>query len=135
MVSVTPDHSLQILNMPRIKQLVIIIPFLWRFPYIKCFVLNQKSHFIAEIEKLRCRGIMAGSDGIASHLLQDFKLTLEGTCIYCSPQCTKIMMVANSLHLNFFTIKKKSIAWSESQSSETHIGFTYIRNGSSLGYG
>ena len=47
-------------------------------PFIECLVDHQKSHAIAEIEKLRSGRVVTGPDGIAAHILQFPQLAFQG---------------------------------------------------------
>src|SRR5512140_512024 len=132
MVSVTANHRTQVFFMPGIKQLIVIIPFLGSLPGVKCFILNQETHPVAQVEQFRCRRIVTGPDGIAPHFSQDFKLTLSSPYVECSSQSTKIVVIANTLYWDFFTIQVMTVPWSKVQCSESEISFISISNSSTL---
>ena len=70
-IPVTQDLVRQIPLMPLREIPGVIVWGLTAFPHIERLILYQKAHTIAKIQQLGCRGVMAGTDRVHTHLLHD----------------------------------------------------------------
>ena len=69
MITVTKHHRFDIPPVPFIKIKTVIEVCLLHFPDIKRLIHNDESHPVTQVKQLRCRGIMGGTDAVASHFL------------------------------------------------------------------
>ena len=70
-IPVTQDLVRQIPLVPLREIPGVIVWGLTAFPHIERLILYQKAHTIAKIQQLGCRGVMAGTDRVHTHLLHD----------------------------------------------------------------
>ena len=85
-IPVTQDLVRQIPLVPLREIPGVIVRGLTAFPHIERLILYQKPHTIAKIQQLGCRGVMAGTDRVRSHLLHDPQLALDSPCIHGGTQ-------------------------------------------------
>ena len=81
-VSVANNHIAQVGFPPLVKVFSIIA----RLPFVESLVDDDKSHFVAEVEKFGSRLIMTATNGIHAIFLADFQASLHGAIGECRTQ-------------------------------------------------
>ena len=109
MVTVAKYKIGQVTFVPFQKILAVII---FRFgfaPHIKHFILYNKAHAVAQFQQFGCWWIVRRADTVASHLFEDFQLTLQRAVINGSTQTSQVVMQAHALYFHGFTIERKAL--------------------------
>ena len=88
---------------------MIIVRVFARHPAIKGLVHHDKTHAIAQIQKLRCGRIVAGADGVDPTLAQNLQFSFQGASIDGCAQCAEIVMFTNAVEFELSSIEEKSI--------------------------
>ena len=86
-----------ILFVPVIEKKMVII---WRLatpPAIEHLVHHKGTPFVSQFEQFRRRRIVARANGVAAHVLQNFKLPLQRAIIKSRAQRAQIVMIANAV--------------------------------------
>ena len=105
---------------------MVVIFIFTRRPAIEGLVHNHKTHTVAQIQELGCRRIMAGANRIDAKLAQNFQLALKRAKIQGSPQCAKIVMVADAIEFDMLAVEKKAFVHSEFNRADAKRGFVNV---------
>ena len=131
MIPIPQDHGGEILLVPFREILKISLmpgriyivarrPFIFRiFPLIKCFIHNQKAHFIAKLIKLRHVRVMAGTDRITAHFLQCRQASFPDLPGHGGSQAASVMMYADPFYFSVFPIQEKAFVCIETEGADS----------------
>src|SRR5262249_38186827 len=108
MIAIAADERAEVFLVPVWVKLLIIVPRFSTGPAIESFVHHDQSESVAEIEQLRRRWVVAGSDSIASHFFQDFDLPLQSTGVDGRAKRPEIVMIADAQERGAFVIQKQT---------------------------
>ena len=107
--------------MPLVEISRIIVRGLLLPPHIEGLVLNDESHLVAQVKKLRSRRIMCCPDTVAAHFLQDLQLTPGSIDIECSSQTTEVVMKADTVDIDLAAVKDESLLSIKIESPYTYL--------------
>ncbi len=108
-IAIPAKHAGQVLLRPLVKEAAVAFPPFALLPFVKALIHHHDSHLVAEIEQLGRWRIVTRAQGIASHLLQDFQLSLVTTLERSGPQATQVGMITSSLDLHVLAVQQKSL--------------------------
>ena len=77
-------------------------------PVVEGFNHQHHAHLIAELHKLGCRHVVGCTDGIHSHILEQFYLVAECRAVHGSTEGAEVVMIAHALELCEFAIEEES---------------------------
>ena len=77
-------------------------------PLIECFVHDQESHRVAQVEELRREGIVAGSDRVASHLAEGFKAPFPDALRHGTAHAAGLLMKTDAIQFDVFAVEQES---------------------------
>ena len=83
MVAVTQYHVCQVALMPLIEETGIVVLGLATSPHVKRLIHDNETHRVTHVQQFGSRWIVAGTDGIDTHLLQLEQLAMEGILAEC----------------------------------------------------
>ena len=92
----------------------------------KASVLNQDSHAVAKIEHLGSRRIVAGTNGIHTHIFHDLKLTFQSAGVDGWAEASQIVMQTNATNFRRLPVQIESGGNIETESTEAKQRFVTI---------
>ncbi len=104
-IAVTSHHRAKVAFVPIGKERRVIVCALALYPRVERLIDDQYSSPVGKIEQLRCRRVMARSDRVYAHLLQDVELPLKCPLVKAGADRSKVMMLANAFQINAFTVE------------------------------
>ena len=126
MVVIAANLRPQILFMPIVKKKAVIIRGLAQGPTVERFVQDENSQAIAKVELFRRGHVVARSQGVDSHFLQDFELPLRRPQMKRRPQSAQVMMQAYAFELNALAVEKKAVVGIELDGADAKNGFNLV---------
>ena len=93
---------------PFVEIQMIVVGILGHSPAIEHFVHHQKSHAVAQIEKLRRGRVVRGANGIHSERLQGFQPFFPDTQRHRRAERAAIVMQANALDLEILSVQPEA---------------------------
>ena len=116
--------------------IVTLPPFVFgALPFIEGFIHDQQPHLVAQIQQMRIRGIMSGSQRIDARRLKEEESPRPNRFGYSCPQCACVMMNADPLQFHRLSIQVEACVAVEADGSQadTHIpsiGYAiFLQNG------
>src|SRR5258705_10983116 len=104
MISVTTNLRAQVLLVPIIKQKVVVVLLFASTPCIERFIHYHDAHAVTEFEQFRRWRIMAGTDRVYTHLLENLDLSFQCANIERRAERTKIVMITYALQIDVFAV-------------------------------
>ena len=83
MVAVAQHHVCKVALMPLIEETGIVVLGLATSPHVKRLIHDNETHRVTHVQQFGSRWIVAGTDGIDTHLLQLEQLAMEGVLAEC----------------------------------------------------
>src|SRR5215475_3256835 len=109
MIAIAADERPHVFFMPVGEQKVIIVAGFTSDPAIESFVHDDKAETIGDVEEFRSGGIVAGTNGVAAHFLQNFQLTLKCAGVNRRAERAEIVMVANAIDRDALIVQEKAV--------------------------
>src|ERR1035437_5662115 len=78
-------------------------------PLVERLVHHEEAHAVAEIQEFRCVGIVAGADGVASHLAQDFQAAFPDALRDGGADASGLVVQADPVQLDVFAVEQESL--------------------------
>ena len=97
MIAVAAQFGAPILLVPVVEEQMIIVFGFAAFPAVEGLIHDDHAQAVAEIEQFRGGRIVAGANGVAAHLLQDFDLPLQGADVDGGAQRAEVVVVADAV--------------------------------------
>src|SRR6266478_5667697 len=82
---------------------------LGHFPFVEGLVHHQKAHAVTEIQEFCGIRIVAGANGIATHLPQNFQPPLPNSLRNGGANAAAIVMKANAIQFDALAVSHKSL--------------------------
>ncbi len=117
-IAIAIDHGDQVRLAPLVVEPAVTIFFLGQLPLVEGFVHDEKSHLIAQVEKLRRGRIMRGAQRVASHALQKLQLPLVTPAQGNGAETPEIGVIANTLDLHVLAVEKKALVLGEDERAD-----------------
>jgi hypothetical protein len=105
MIAIALEHADQIGLGPIIEESAIAELCFAVFPFIERFIHHDKPHAVAKIEKFWRRRIVARANGIDATRFENLELPLDCARIDGCAETTQIVMIANAVNRNVFSIQ------------------------------
>ncbi len=77
-------------------------------PGVEGFIEDHEAHLVGEFEKFRCRRVVAGTDGIASHVAEHLQLPLQGADVDGGAQRAEVVMIADAIELEMLAVDEEA---------------------------
>ncbi len=113
MIAVAAEFGAPILLVPVIEEQMIIVFGFAAFPAIEGLIHNEHAQAVAEIEQFRGGRIVAGANGVAAHLLQNFDLPLQGAEVDGGAEGAEVVVVADAVQGNAAAVEQKTVVGRE----------------------
>src|ERR1019366_7378688 len=78
-------------------------------PLVERLVHHQEAHAVAEVHEFGGVGIVAGADGVAAHLAQDFEAALPDALRDGGADASGLMVQADAVELDAFAVEQESL--------------------------
>ena len=102
-------------------------PFAFRkFPFIRSFIHDKESHFVAQVVEYRCLWVVAHADGVNADGFQVLQAAFPYFFRHYGSQYAGIMMQADTFYFHPFAVQGKSFVGVELQGPQSDTGFTFI---------
>jgi hypothetical protein len=94
-------------------------------PGVEGFIEDDEAHLVGEFEKLRRGRIVAGADGVAAHVLEDFELALQRADVDGAAEGSEIVVIADAVHFDLFAVEEEAFG-SEFDGADAEIGGVFV---------
>ena len=96
-VAVVPDHVHEVLFGPVGEEAVVPVPAFGNIPFVKGLNHQHQAHPVAEGDQFGGWHVVRRTDGVASHILEQFQLVPQGRFVHGRAQRPQVVVVAHAL--------------------------------------
>ena len=122
MVAVLSEHVYHILFRPFLEETVIAVVALRDIPFIKGLQHHHESHLITKLYEFRSRHVMSRTDGVTTHVLQQFQLMAQSRYIHSRPQRAQVVVITYPLELTPFSVQEETFVGNIFNGPDTEAG-------------
>ena len=90
------------------------------------FIHDEEAHLVAHIEEFRGGGVVAGADGVAAHLFQDFELALEGADVEGGAEGAQVVVIADAVEFGDDAVDGEAGVGVEFERADAEGGFVGV---------
>ena len=108
MIAVAENGITQVRLGPFVEEQVVVERILGDGPAVKEFVHDEKTHAVAEIEEIRCRWIVRGTDGVHAEFAKFFEAMLPYSQRHRRAKRAAVVMQANAFEFEIAAIQPEA---------------------------
>src|ERR1019366_2527305 len=97
-------------------------------PLVERLVHHQEAHAVAEVHEFGGVGIVAGADGIAAHLAQNFEAALPDALRDGGADASGLMVQADAVELDAFAVEQESLVGDEEGFADAGGGVVLVHH-------
>ena len=109
MVAVAADQGHEVLFRPFVEEFRITVLLLRDRPGICKFIHYQETHPVAQVQELRRRGIVGGTDGVAAHVLEHLEAAHPGVVVPDGAERARVVVQAHALQENLVLVEVETV--------------------------